>query len=47
MLPARRMSELADGLGLDLADTLAGDREALPDLLQGVIDALADPEPHA
>ena len=28
--------ELADGLGLDLADALAGDLEDPPDLLQGV-----------
>ena len=40
------MAELAERLRLDLADPLAGDLEALADLLQGVLGAVPDPEPH-
>src|SRR5262245_61078342 len=41
---AERVSELPERLRLDLTNTLAGDREALPDLLQGVFTFLTDPE---
>ena len=41
------MLELAQRLGLDLANTLARDRELLADLLQRVIGIHADPEAHA
>ena len=34
--------ELADGLGLDLPDTLAGDFEDPPDLFQCISVAVAD-----
>src|SRR5260221_7455034 len=43
---AARVPQLAEGLGLDLPDALAGDREALADLLQGVLAAVAEPEAH-
>src|SRR5215468_6237338 len=43
---ARRVPELAQGLGLDLADALAGDREALAHLLERVLGAVAEPEAH-
>src|SRR5262245_43268696 len=36
VLGVRRLLQLADGLGLDLANPLAGDREDLPDLFQRV-----------
>src|SRR2546426_132513 len=39
LLRARRVPELAQRLGLDLPDPLAGDREVLPDLLQGGLTA--------
>ena len=42
-----RMLQLAQRLGFDLADTLAGDRELLPNLLQRVIGVYADAEAHA
>src|SRR5947208_7137170 len=46
-LPApRRMAQLAERLGLDLSDALAGDREALADLFERVLAAVADAEPH-
>src|SRR5713101_5719680 len=46
-LPApRRMAQLAERLGLDLSDALAGDREALADLLERVLAAVAHTEPH-
>ena len=38
------MTELAEGLGLDLADALAGHREVLPHFLQGVLAAVGEPE---
>src|SRR5262249_55469225 len=43
---ARRVAQLAQGLGLDLADALAGDREALPDFLERVLAAVAEAEAH-
>src|SRR5438445_256144 len=39
LLRARWVPELAQRLGLDLSDALAGDREVLPDLLRGVLAA--------
>src|SRR5579859_1731187 len=44
---ARRVLQLAQRLGLDLADTFARDRELLPDLLQSVVGVHADAEAHA
>src|SRR5512139_1092606 len=44
-LAPARMAELAQRLGLDLPDALARYVELLPDLLEGVIGVLADPEP--
>ena len=41
------MLQLAERLGLDLADALAGDRELLADLLEGVVGVHADAEAHA
>src|SRR5690349_12252846 len=41
-----RVAELAQRLGFDLADALAGDREVLADLLERVLAAVADAEPH-
>src|SRR5947199_10662885 len=43
----RRMLELAQRLRLDLADALAGHRELLADLFQGVVGVHADAEAHA
>src|SRR5215208_7758012 len=42
-----RVLEFAKGLGLDLADTLAGHRELLADLFEGVVGVHADAEAHA
>src|SRR5262245_40451740 len=42
----RGVPQLAERLGLYLADALARDREVLADLLEGVLAALADAEPH-
>src|SRR4030095_106329 len=42
----RRVAQLAQRLGLDLADALAGDREALAHLLQRVLAAVAPAEAH-
>src|SRR5947207_14753465 len=42
-----RMLELAQRLGLDLADALAGHRELLADLFQRVVGVHADAEAHA
>src|SRR2546426_2056048 len=39
-----RTAQLAERLGLDLPDALARHREALPDLLEGVVGLLADAE---
>src|SRR5438105_13299412 len=44
LLGPRRVTELAERLGLDLADALARDREVLPDLLQGVLAAVGQSE---
>src|SRR5262249_44973965 len=41
------VAELAQRLGLDLANALACHREALADLLQGVLPLLADAEAQA
>src|SRR5262245_8851751 len=38
------MAELAQRLGFDLADALAGYRKACPDLFERMVGALADPE---
>src|SRR5215467_6809200 len=46
-LPApRRVTQLSERLGFDLADALAGDREILADFLEGVFASVADAEPH-
>src|SRR5580765_8748269 len=47
LLRARRMAQLSEGLGLDLADALAGDGEVLPDFLEGVLAAVGEPEAEA
>src|SRR5213076_1983815 len=44
LLRARWVAELAQGLGLDLSDALAGDREVLSDLLQRVLAAVGEAE---
>src|SRR5215216_1987500 len=44
---AARVLELAQCLGLDLADTLAGHRELLADFFQRVVGVHADAEAHA
>src|SRR5215470_310642 len=44
---AKRVAQLAEGLGLDLTDALPRDREALADLFQRVLAFLADAEPQA
>src|SRR5271167_4615332 len=44
---AARVLELAQGLGLDLADALAGHRELLADLFERVVGVHADAEAHA
>src|SRR5690606_8199433 len=46
-LGSARVAQLAQRLGLDLPDALAGDLEVLADLLEGVVGLLADTEPHA
>src|SRR5882724_6543770 len=46
-LRARRVAQLAQRLGLDLADALAGHLEILAHFLEGVVGLLADAEPHA
>src|SRR5512134_2590590 len=43
---ARRVTQLAECLGFDLADAFARDREALSDFLERVLAAVADAEPH-
>src|SRR5262245_61100627 len=40
----RGMAELAEGLGLYLANALTGDREVLPHFLEGVLAAVGEPE---
>src|SRR5690606_23158495 len=47
LLGAARMAELAQGLGFDLADALAGDVELLADFFQRVIRVHVDAEAHA
>ena len=42
-----RVLKLAQRLGLDLTDTLAGHRELLADFFQCVVGVHADSEPHA
>ena len=44
LLGAAGVAQLAQGLGLDLADTLTGDVELLADLLQGAGAAVHDAE---
>src|SRR5262249_49780796 len=43
---ARRMTQLAERLRFDLPDPLAGDGEALTDLFERVLAAVADAEAH-
>src|SRR5215510_2730788 len=43
----RRVAQLAERLGLDLADALAGDAEHLSDFLERVVGHAADAEAHA
>src|ERR671921_724630 len=43
---SRRVPQLAQRLGLDLPDAFARDREALAHLLERVLAAVADAEPH-
>src|SRR3990172_12346994 len=45
LLGARGMAQLAQRLGLDLADALAGDREILPDFFERVLAAVRETEP--
>src|SRR5262245_49776989 len=47
LLGARRVAELAQRLGLDLADALAGDGEVLANLLERVLAAVRQPEAKA
>src|SRR5690606_41914811 len=42
LLGARRVAQLAQRLGLDLADPLAGDVELLADLFEGVVGVHVD-----
>src|SRR2546422_983683 len=44
LLGARGMSQVAQGLGLDLADALAAHAKALADLLQGALAAINEPK---
>src|SRR6202008_1533534 len=44
---AGRVLQLAQRLGLDLADALAGDAELLTDFLQRMVGVHADAEAHA
>src|SRR6185369_15660044 len=46
VVAAHRVAELPERFRLDLADSLAGDGELLADLLERVVDAAADAEPH-
>ena len=43
---ALRVAQLAQGLGFDLADALAGDLEALADFFEGVLGAVFEAEAH-
>src|SRR6185503_20138240 len=47
LLGARGMPQLAERLGLDLPDPLAGDREVLADFLQRVLAPVGEPEAQA
>src|SRR3569833_1952063 len=47
LLRSARVAQLAQGLGLDLADALAGDVELLADFLEGVVGVHVDAEAHA
>ena len=47
LLRAARMAQLAQRLGLDLADALAGDVELLADFFQRVVGVHVDAEAHA
>src|SRR5690348_17061229 len=47
LFAARRMPQLAQRLGLDLADALAGDVELLANFFQGVVGVHVDAEAHA
>src|SRR5207249_2629969 len=47
LLAAARVAELAQRLGLYLADALAGDIELLADLLESVVGVHVDAEAHA
>src|SRR4029450_6790059 len=42
----RRVRQLSERLGLDLANALAADGEALADFLERMFAAVADAEPH-
>ena len=44
---AAGVAQFAQGLGFDLADTLAGDVELFADLFEGVVGVHADAETHA
>src|SRR5438132_8548057 len=46
LLRTRRVPELAQRLGLDLPDPLAGDREVLPDFFQRVLATVGEAEPE-
>src|ERR1700755_1815267 len=46
LLAAARVAQLAQRLGFDLTNTLAGDLEVLADLFEGVVALLADAEAH-
>src|ERR1700690_3012903 len=47
LLAARRVAQLAEGLGFDLADAFAGHFEVLSHLFEGVVALLADSEAHS
>src|SRR3990170_5768405 len=47
LLGARRVAELAEGLGLDLPDALAGHGEVLADLLERVLAPVGQAEAQA
>jgi len=45
-LREREVTQLAEGLGFDLADAFAGDLEALADFFQGVLGSRLRAEAH-
>src|SRR5947207_11338910 len=47
LLRTARVPQLAQRLGFDLADALAGDLEVLTHFLEGVVALFADAEAHA